>query len=162
MRGESVVMIVQPAHWDAIRRKAREHKFNLDVACAAGSVLYRDATAFAAELLYCDQISWPRFQSSMGRQVRELAETGGVRVYGEAVDQLVRQNAFDLAEQLEGFWNRLGEEVPMTLFCGYSSEHFGNPRDAASLRRICGLHAHCSAAPSDALGSFLLKTHHAC
>ena len=158
-RGEAVVMVVPPAEWEAIRRKSRERQFDIDVARATGRVVLKDAAAFATELLYRDRMDWTRFHAAMGAQVRRLAGNGGVRIYGETVDLLVRQDAFALAAQLEAIWNRLAEEIPMKIFCGYLSEHFGNPRDAASLRRICGLHSQCSAAATDALGSFLLKTH---
>ena len=95
--------------------------------------------------------------------VRDMrARYGRLRVYGEAVDVLVRSNNFVAAERLEQFWNRLAADAPMTIFCSYMAEHFGNPRDAESLRHICHLHSRVHADPQDALGTFLLKTRVAC
>jgi hypothetical protein len=56
-------------------------------------------------------------------------------------------------------WNDLRARTPFTLFCGYSSEHFGDPLTAGSLRSICRSHCHAISHPNDILGSFLLRNH---
>ena len=60
------------------------------------------------------------------------------------------------AHDLEELWNALGEREAFTLFCGYSTVHFGDPRSGNALRQICQLHSHVHMSPRDLLGSFLV------
>ena len=77
----------------------------------------------------------------------------------EIVDLLAVQGNFAGAQLLENLWNELHARMPFTLFCGYSSENFGDPLTAGSLRSICRSHSHVRSNPNDLLGSFLLRTH---
>jgi hypothetical protein len=52
-------------------------------------------------------------------------------------------------------WNELAEREAFTLFCGYSTVQFGDPRSGSALRHICQLHLHVHVSPRDILGSFL-------
>lgn len=160
---EAALLVVTPPHWEAICRCCQDDGVNLDIPLASGRLVVRDADRVLGEVMYRELPEWHRFDAAVGTLIRNLrAEFGAVRVYGEAVDLLVRRNQFEAAETLEGLWNRLGGLLPFRLFCGYAAEHFGNPRNGGSLRRICDLHTHVHAGPDDVLGSFLLKTHAAC
>ena len=46
---------------------------------------------------------------------------------------------------------------PFTLFCGYASGHFGDPRTAAALVDICAAHTHLHRKADDLLAEFLLE-----
>lgn len=54
-------------------------------------------------------------------------------------------------------WNQLGAKASFTLLCGYASAHFGDPRHAAALHRICRAHARADTYPGDLLGAWLLN-----
>ena len=162
-RDEALLLVVTPPHWEAIHRRCRQSGCAVDTARASGRLVVKDAEQTLSEFMYRDMPDWHLFNAVAGTLIRDLhAEYGGVRVYGEAVDVLVRQDQFTAAECLEEFWNRLTRQQPLTVFCSYTAEHFGNPRHADALRRICGLHTHVQAEPHDILGSFLLKTRAAC
>ena len=163
LAGDGVLMVMTLPHWEAITRRCRDNGVDVATARASGWLTVRDAHEALAEFMERDQPNWPLFNASIGTLVRGLSVTGArLRIYGEMVDILARANEFMAAEQLEEFWNRLREEAAFTLFCGYSAEHFGNPRDRATLRHICELHTHVESDPRDVLGSFLLKTQAAC
>ena len=162
VNGESVLLVVTEAHWKAIRAHCDEG-IDLTVARAEGWLTVMDAELIVEELLHRTELTWDAFDAIIGAVVRQLGQDGRrLRIFGEAVDVLARRNLYANATLLESFWNRLAATQPFELLCGYSSEHFGNPRDAASLRRICELHARVHAGPADVLGSFLLKTYRAC
>jgi hypothetical protein len=160
---EAVVLLLTPAHADATLRRCREKGIDVAGALASQQLLIRDAEDALAGFMRRDLPDPLLFEATIASLLHTTRAWGGrVRVFGEAVDVLVRQNQFAAAERLEQLWNAVMARERFTLFCGYSSEHFGNPRDAASLRRICELHSHRHAEPHDVLGSFLLKTRAAC
>jgi hypothetical protein len=159
-QGDAVLVLATPPHWQDIRRRCRDLHVDVAAAFASGRLVLRDPEEILARITYRDQPSWERFDATVGDLVRQLrAEHGTVRIFGEVVDVLARRNLFDAAASLEGFWNLLATREPFFLFCGYSAEHFGNPRDGATLRRICGLHTHVETHSNDVLANFLLKAY---
>jgi hypothetical protein len=161
--GDAILLVVTVAHWDAILRRSRDEGLDLDAARATGRLTVRDAFETLDQFTTAGLPVWSAFDRTVGALVRRLASNGSrLRIYGEMVDVLARQGEFDAAHRLEEFWNRLQEQSSWMLFCGYSAEHFGNPRDGDALRRICELHSHVHSDPRDVLGNFLLKTHAAC
>lgn len=163
LAGETVLVVATDVHWDAIRGKCREQGVDVTTALRAGWLQVRDAKDLLAEFMYRDRPEWSKFDATVGALVRQLTANGAsLRVYGEMVDLLARANEFAAAQRLEEFWNTLARSHRFSLFCGYSAEHFGNPRDAGALQEICRLHSHVHVDPRDVLGSFLLKIHSAC
>ena len=157
--GDAVLLAITPQHWQAVSAKCRENGVDVDAAMAAGWLTVRDAAEALARLTHRGEPDWALFEHTVARLVHQLGANGTrLRVYGEMVDLLAHANDFAAAERLESFWNRLAERERFTLFCGYLSEHFGNPRDTEALRHICQLHAHVQTDSRDVLGTFLLKT----
>ena len=99
------------------------------------------------------------FDEVVGTLVARLAEQGRVCIYGEMVDVLAARGQYKAAYQLEVLWNALGEREPFTLFCGYSSGHFGDPKTAAVLAQICEAHSRVHRKKDDLLAEFLLEHH---
>jgi hypothetical protein len=157
------MVVVTASHWGLIRSRCRDAGIDVDAAITSGRLAVWQPEPMLAQLMYRDLPDRERFETLVAERVRRMrGKAEGLRVFGEAVDVLVRQNQFDAAERLEEYWDSLVYRESIDLLCSYSAEHFGNPRDAGSLRRICGLHAHVHAFPEDVLASFLLKTHAAC
>lgn len=160
---EPVLIVATAPHWALIRRRCRESGLDVDAAQRSGRLTVRDADMVLSEFMVEDEPDRRRFDATAGELVRKLTAAGErVRVYGEAVDVLVHRNRFDAAERLEEFWNLLAQRERLEVLCSYSSEHFGNPRDAGALQRICRLHAHVGISPEDILARFLLKNASAC
>jgi hypothetical protein len=161
--GDSVVLVVTAAHWDSIHRWGRLNGLNLDAARQRSALIVLDAHAIVASIIRRDRPDWGLFEKHVATLVSRLSEGGRrVRVFGEAVDVLARASDFGGAQQLEDFWNRAIAGRSIQLLCGYSAEHFGNPRDAHALRHICGQHSEVHSEGRDVLGNFLLKAHVAC
>ena len=99
------------------------------------------------------------FEDSVGTLVWALASSDRrLRIYGEMVDVLASRGDFRIALQLEARWNELRAETPFTLFCGYSSENFGDPKVSDALQLTCQAHSHIRTNPRDPLATFLLES----
>jgi hypothetical protein len=160
IRGEVVLLVMTEEHWDAVVRRLHAAHVPVNATLSTGQLIVRDA--FGAMLLFRRDGVLDRhlFERTAGSLVRRLKSAGNrLRVYGEIVDLLVAEGDCHGAAQLETFWNRLATEEFFTLFCGYSSAHFGHPSHAEALGTICGSHTHVRMHPRDMLGSFLVKMH---
>jgi hypothetical protein len=156
--GGAVLLVITSQHWQGVSAKCREQGVDLDTAIRSRSLIVRDAGEALARFMQHGQPDWSVFDRTVGAQVHALcAGAARVLIYGEMVDLLAREGDFSAAERLEAFWNRLGQREELTVLCGYCAEHFGNPRDGESLRRICQQHSHIQRGPGDVLGNFLLK-----
>lgn len=160
LHGDALLVVTTAAHWTAIESRLLASHVLVRAAQASGQLTVKDAAAALATFMVRDRIDPRLFDEKVGALVRRL-RTRGCRlwIFGEMVDVLIARGEFAAAEALEVLWNELAERVPFTLFCGYSSEHFGNPAHAENLRTICRAHSHVRTNPRDVLGGFLLDVH---
>jgi len=101
------------------------------------------------------------FERHIAAAVRELAaRVPHLAVYGEMVEILAAEEDFRGAAMVEGFWNRVIADLPVSLLCGYASAHFATSDRAAALRAICESHSHVQYGESDLLGNWLLDSEH--
>jgi len=156
---ETTVIVVTPEHRIAVLQRLRRSGVDVDRAQAIGQLIIRDAAHVLRLFERRGRLDPNLFDASVGAQMRQLTAQGRVRVYGEIVDLLAAQGNYAGAQLLENLWNDLQTRMSFTLFCGYSSENFGDPLTAGSLRSICRSHCHSISHPNDLLGSFLLRTH---
>ena len=97
------------------------------------------------------------FDEVVGSLVERLSDGRRVCIYGEMVDVLAARGNYSGAHQLEKLWNDLGQRESFTLFCGYASGHFGDPRTAQVLAGICGSHTHLHRKGDDLLAEYVLE-----
>lgn len=155
---EQVLVAVTPPHWmEVARRLPAKERFPL--AAGRGHLTVLDAETLLKEFVVGGAPDAALFDATVGALVRRLTLRGRpLRIYGEMVDILAADGDLPAAEQLEQLWNDLAASARFTLFCGYSSVHFGNPRTAAALQHICQAHTHVVAAPADELATWLLES----
>jgi hypothetical protein len=156
--GETVLLVLRSDHWTLTARHLAALGVDCDRVVESGRLTGLDAAETLAGFWRRGRPDSHIFDASVSVLVRSLIARGApLRVYGEMVDLLAAEGDFTGAQRLEDLWNRLGAQVPFTLFCGYMAVNFGDSRTAGSLRAICRLHSHVRANPSDMLGSFLLE-----
>ena len=124
---------------------------------AANRLMVCDAVQTLDKFMRQDTPSPIAFDEVVGTVVQQLVRTASALwIYGEMVDVLAARGNYRAAQQLEEMWNLLGQRECFTLFCGYASGHFGDPRAAKTLAGICAAHDHVHRKADDILAEFLL------
>lgn len=155
-RGEPLLVVATPEHRELLTRKLEQGGVNIREATMASRLVMLDAAQTLGKFMRQNTPSRIAFDEVVGTMVARLAEHGRVCIYGEMVDVLAARGLFKAAYQLEVLWNALGKREPFTLFCGYASGHFGDPKAASALGPICEAHSHLHRKKDDLLAEYLL------
>jgi hypothetical protein len=156
-QGENVLIVATPEHRELLTRRLEEAGVNVHDAVAANRVVILDASQTLDKFMRQDTPSPIAFDEVVGTLVHRMSSGRRVRIYGEMVDVLAERGSYKAAHQLEELWNILGQRECYTLFCGYASGHFGDPKTAKALAAICASHSHVHRKADDLLAEFLLK-----
>lgn len=155
--GEHTIVAVTPRHWALAEEALRGSDYPVAARLADGRLRVIDAEAALASVMRHGRPDAERFDAIFGAPVREEFARGvRLRACGELVDLLAAHGEFRAVVVLEQFWDALARQHPFTLFCLYSSVHFGHPRSQDALRQICRQHASAHADAADELGAWLL------
>jgi hypothetical protein len=158
LSGDSMLAVVDAQHWYAIAMRMVANGLPVDDAMRVGQFVVRDAEATLQTFMRRDRPDSRLFVATVGTLVSGLAARGRrLRIYGEMVDVLAAQGDYAAARELEEMWNELGSYRAFTLFCGYNAAHFGDPRNAVDLRRICTAHSDVRSDRRDPLAAFLVR-----
>ncbi|HJU42360.1 MAG TPA: MEDS domain-containing protein [Vicinamibacterales bacterium] len=156
-RGENVLLVATPEHRELLTRRLADFGWSVRTLVAANRMLVCDAAQTLDKFMRQDTPSPVAFDEVVGSIVHRLAAGKRLWIYGEMVDVLAARANYKAAQQLEEIWNVLGQRECFTLFCGYASGHFGDPRTAKALAAICATHDHVHRKPTDILAEFLLN-----
>lgn len=160
--GEQMLAVISAERWYAVAMRLSALGRPVDDEVRWGRLIVRDARQTMNKFMRDGRIHRGLFFATVGTVVSGLADfRKPVRIYGEMVDLLVEQGEYGVALELERLWNELAERHHFKLLCGYTSGHFGDPRNADDLRRICGAHRAVHSHPEDLLGPFLVGRHNA-
>jgi hypothetical protein len=156
-RGENVLIVATPEHRGMLSRRLDESGWTVRTLVAANRLVILDAAQTLDKFMRQDLPSPVAFDEVVGAVTHRLAGGKRLWIYGEMVDVLAARGNYRAAQQLEEMWNVLGRRECFTLFCGYASGHFGDPRTATVLAGICAAHDHVHRKPTDILAEFLLN-----
>lgn len=156
-RGEPLLIVASPEHRELLSRKLIEAGVSLREAMAANRLVMLDAVQALEKFMRRDAPSAIAFDEVVGSLVARLSNGKRVCIYGEMVDILAARGNYKGAHQLEELWNALGRRESYTLFCGYASGHFGDPKTANILADICASHSHLHRKKDDLLAEYLLE-----
>lgn len=156
-RDESVLVVASPQHVELLGHRLEGYGWNVRAAIAARRMVVVDAARTLDTFMRQDTPSGAAFDEVVGTVVRQLSNGRRVWIYGEMVDVLAAKGNYKGALALEMLWNDLGHRECFTLFCGYASGHFGNPRQARALGQICDAHGHVHRKADDILAEYLLE-----
>ena len=159
-RNENILVVATPEHRELLTRRLDEAGWNARKLVAANRMVIADAVQTLDKFMRRDMPSPIAFEEVVGTRVRQLADGKRLWIYGEMVDVLAARGNLRAAQQLEDMWNLLGERECFTLFCGYASGHFGDPRAAKALAGICAAHDRVHRKSDDILAEFLLDQQH--
>jgi hypothetical protein len=156
-RGENVLLVATPEHRELLTRRLGDAGWSVRTLIAANRVVVLDAAQTLDKFMRQDVPSPIAFDEVVGSLVHRLADGKRLWIYGEMVDVLAARGNYRGAQQLEEIWNNLGRRECFSLFCGYASGHFGDPRTAQWLADICATHDHVHRKATDILAEFLLN-----
>jgi len=157
--GDHVIVVVRPAHWEAIHERLTAQQVPVERARAEQRLVVRDAADTLRRISPNGSPSASAFAEVAG-EIRALAERCRVRAYGEMVDILAERGDLLDALKLETMWNQLAEVAPFSIFCGYMAAHFAPPATHQALRNICAAHTDVRRNEQDALANWLLTNAH--
>lgn len=155
-RGEPLLIVATPPHRELLTQRLEAAGINVRTAIAARRIVICDAAQTLDKFMRRDGPNAAAFDEVVGTLVRQLSNGKRVCIYGEMVDVLVDRGQAKAAHQLEEMWNDLGHRECYSLFCGYASGHFGEPKNARLLAAICASHDHVHRKRDDLLAEFLL------
>lgn len=158
--GAPLLVVARAVNWALISARLESLGCPVAATIAEGRLVVLDAATTLARFLRDGKPDAALFERHVGAVLSRLSELGRVNAYGEMVDILAEQGRVDVAYELEMLWNRLAATESFTLLCGYSSAHFGDPRDAEALHRICRAHSRAESHPGDLLATWLLHGRH--
>ena len=156
-RSENLLLVATPEHRDLLTKRLANVGWSVRTLIAANRMVVLDAGQTLDKFMRHATPSPVAFDEVVGSLVHRLANGKRLWIYGEMVDVLAARGNYRGAEQLEEMWNLLGQRECFTLFCGYASGHFGDPRTAKALAGICAAHDHVHRKPADILAEFLLN-----
>ncbi len=160
IRRDRMLAVIDGERWNSVAMQLSARGLPIEEALRFGHLVVCDSLQVLNRLMRRNRPDPGLFAATVGTLVEGLAAFGKpLRIYSETVDILAARGDYTAAAELEDLWNGLGRRQTLTLFCGYSSAHFGDPRNAGALRRICASHSEVRANPRDVLGTFLLRAH---
>jgi hypothetical protein len=155
-RNENVLVVATPEHRELLSRCLDDAGWNVRKLVNANRMMICDAVQTLDKFMRKDTPSPIAFDEVVGTVVHQLSTGKRLWIYGEMVDVLAARGNLRGAQQLEEMWNLLGQRECFTLFCGYASGHFGDPRSAKALAGICATHDAVHRKSDDILAEFLL------
>ena len=155
-RNENAFVVATPEHRELLTECLDRSGWNVRKLVAANRLVVCDAVQTLDKFMRQDTPSPIAFDEVVGTIVNRLSAGKRVWIYGEMVDVLAARGNYRGAQLLEDLWNMLAHRECFTLFCGYASGHFGDPRTAQALAGICAAHDRVHRKADDILAEFLL------
>jgi signal transduction histidine kinase len=145
--GENVALITTKAHKRGILQ--RIERGVLDDALAAGRLTIFDARHLLTEFMCDGMPDHARFGAVFTRLLSGFRRQGApLRVFGEMVDLLWRENNAAAALELEALWCKEEHRLPLRLLCAYGLQRFAQASDTERFVELCGYHSHVLPAES--------------
>jgi anti-sigma regulatory factor (Ser/Thr protein kinase) len=140
--GDAVIVIATRAHRRLFETALAEAGMDVDEARGSGQLVSIDASETLDRFVVDEWPDAERFDAVVGTLVRQAAAGGrGVRAFGEMVALQWDAGLVPAALELETLWNRLGEQVPFTLFCAYPASSVAGNGKADAHVQVCQLHS---------------------
>lgn len=142
--GRPAIVIATDEHRHSLRDALKQRGYDVEDLGRRGVSRFLDAREMVDSLLVDGSPDRMRFESTIGRLIRDVTEQTGQEpcAYGEMVNVLWSDEKPEAALALEEMWNGLAERVKFGLLCGYSMGAFGDASHSDGFRRVCAAHTH--------------------
>ena len=140
--GATLVVVATPGHWRALEAALHRAGVDVDAGRAAGTILCADAAELLGRFMVASGPDVGGFTDAVGGLLRRAVATGRpVRAFGEMVGLLWDRGEVGAAVRLEGLWNGLAAQLPLTLLCAYRLDASLDEADRSALADVCRTHA---------------------
>jgi hypothetical protein len=141
-QGEGAVVIATPAHRALFMEHLLARGIDSAAAVEAGTLLVLDAEATLRQFMVDGAPDRERFFGVVASALDRVRATGcrGIRLYGEMVDLLWRDNLPGTV-QLEELWNQVLADTRLSLLCAYRMDPL-DARVKGVLRQVTRCHSH--------------------
>jgi DcmR-like sensory protein len=140
-RRETVIVVATHQHRDDLKLKLIEDELIGVSTWNTGNYVTLDAAETLALFM---REGWPDehlFLSAIGKIIQSAAAAKPVRIYGEMVAVLFAEGNSLAAIQLERLWNKLAEQRPFSLLCGYPAASFQTSDMDYAYENVCSCHS---------------------
>ena len=120
--GESVVLVMEKAHCDPIRRQLQRDGLDVADLEASGRLICKSAETLLETFLFDGIIDEDAFKTEIGwliEKAKTSSPNGQVRVFGEMVNLLWLPNP-EATRRLEELWNEVIKLHSVPLLCAYA------------------------------------------
>lgn len=151
--GEPVVVLTDRERRDRLFSALDALGTDPDIGRQDGRLVVLDAEQLLAKIFVGGKIDGERFNSIIGRAMREVvarSRSRRVRAYGDLVGALWSNGRHAAAVDLERYWNDLQAQIPFDLYCGYPIDIFGGEFHPTKIDELLCQHSHVVAQPRNA------------
>lgn len=139
--GDRLVALLTPPHRGALLQQLKAVGVDTRNLLAEGRLVIMDARSILDRIMRDGVPVYSLFQ----QHVLALIVTSApqpIRAFGELVNLLCADGNPSAAIQVEDFWHKACERLPLTLLCGYDLYAFHQDGGQHAFRTICGQHSH--------------------
>jgi signal transduction histidine kinase len=151
--GHPLVVIATEPHRRIVTRQLKTKGLDVDRASEHGYLTLLDARATLDSFMVGTSPDPAKFRMVIGSVLQAAHDRGGpgavLRLYGEMVDVLWREENTEGALQVEQLWNDLAHSYEFSLLCAYAMGNFYRSADSDGFRQICRHHTRVT--PSERL-----------
>lgn len=138
--GKTAIVIATPEHRRAFEARLAG-AFDVEAVRVRGRLIALNAAEMMKLVLIGARPDPPSLDLVLGSLIRRaLTDSPAVGVYGEMAALLWDAGQVTAAVELEALWSRLGQELGISVLCGYPARLASGPDHAAAVREICQLH----------------------
>lgn len=144
--GEAAIVIATKDHRDQLEKHLMAQGLRLATIRKHGRYASLDAAETLSWFMVDGQPDASRFTRKMSDIIERASASAEpdhsqVAVYGEMVSLLWAQKQREAAIQVEKLWNRLAQDHPFSLCCGYPLGGFDHKEDTAPFLAVCSEHS---------------------
>ena len=137
--GDVAIVVATPLHRIGFEAALISNGIDVARVVTDGSLIVLDVDETLASISIDGAVDADLFDVVVGGLVRQGAERGAVRAYGEMVAVLWDAGQVTGALELEEMWNQLAIELPFSLYCAYASATVSP--DSDGYHEVCHRHS---------------------
>lgn len=141
VEGASSIVIAREALRASVTEHLRTKHLDVERLLEQGVLRFFDPREVLDALLVEGMPDRDLFRERVGAWLDATPAGPPLRVYGEAVDLLLREGNPDAALRLEELWNELSRERPLSILCTHSLSSFDREADVLAFHRVCEAHS---------------------